>query len=284
VAGSESVAADSTRSYNRGVAGVRDVRIAHRINREIVVLLGWGRAILLQLAHPLVAAGVADYSRFRQGAGGYARRARETVGAMLTITFGTDDEAQAAVDAINHIHDRVHGRLRHDVGPFPAGTVYSAHDPDLLLWVHATLVESLVVAYERLVEPLSLDEKNQYAAEATWLTERLGVPSERIPTTWGGLQAYLERMVASGAIVVGPDAAALADAVLAPAIGAARPMFHIPRLVTIGLLPPAVRDEYGFAWTSARQRSADRLLRMIRGARHLLPATVAHWPSARRVA
>jgi uncharacterized protein (DUF2236 family) len=71
--------------------------VARKINRERVVLLGWGRAILLQIAHPLVAAAVADHSPFGEDLRGYLQRARRTVGAMLRLTFGTDDEARRVV-------------------------------------------------------------------------------------------------------------------------------------------------------------------------------------------
>jgi uncharacterized protein (DUF2236 family) len=262
----------------------RDQRIAQRINRETVVLLGWGRAILLQLAHPLVAAGVADYSRFRQGAGGYVRRARETVGAMLAITFGTDQEAEAAVAGINRIHDRVHGTLREPVGPFPAGTPYSAHDPRLLLWVHATLLESMVIAYERLVAPLTIEDKDRYAREATWLTERLGVPARDLPQTYPDLLAYLDRQYASGEIVVGPAARELGEALLSPSIGPAALAFGAARLLTLGLLPPGVRAQYGDDWSPSRERMFRRLVAFIRRTRHLLPGLVTEWPSARRAA
>src|SRR6476469_5070217 len=115
--------------------------IGRKINREGAVLLGWGRAILMQMAHPLVATGVATFSDFDQGAAGYLRRVHRTVGGMLAITFGTPEEAQRVIDRINGIHDQVHGTLSEALGPFPAGTRYSARDPELLLWVHATLVD-----------------------------------------------------------------------------------------------------------------------------------------------
>src|SRR5262245_5631671 len=121
--------------------------VGRRINREGVVLLGWGRAILLQLAHPLVAAGVGQFSDFDTGAGGYMRRVHRTVGGMLAITFGTPEQARQAIDRINSIHDRVNGTLQEPAGRFPAGTPFSAHDPQLLLWVHATLVESMALTY-----------------------------------------------------------------------------------------------------------------------------------------
>ena len=117
--------------------------VAWKINREIAVLLGWGRAILLQFAHPMVAAGVADYSRFQTDLRGYATRSRRTIGAMLALTFGSDEEARAAASRINAIHDRVNGTLSAAAGGRPSGTPYSARDPELLCWVHATLVDSL---------------------------------------------------------------------------------------------------------------------------------------------
>ena len=85
--------------------------MVRRVNQEAVVLLGWGRAILLQLAHPLVAAAVADHSDYWSGPLPYLRRTRQTVGSMLDLTFGTPTEIQATADRINSIHERVHGRL-----------------------------------------------------------------------------------------------------------------------------------------------------------------------------
>src|SRR5580765_2475072 len=94
--------------------------VARKINREAVVVLGWGRAVLLQLAHPLVAAAIADYSKFHRESGGFVTRARRTIGAMLSLTFGPPDDVKAAIGRINAIHDQVHGTLPEAVGMFPA--------------------------------------------------------------------------------------------------------------------------------------------------------------------
>ena len=255
--------------------------VGRQINREAVVVLGWGRAVLMQLAHPLVAAGVGDYSRFREGAGSFVRRARETIGAMLTITFGSTDEAQAAIDRINAIHDRVHGTLREGVGLYPAGTPYSARDPRLLLWVHATLIESMVLTYEGLVGPLTTDQKDRYAVEAACTTERLGIATDQIPSTWAALERYLADEYASGRIVVGNYARELADALLSPPVGPAAPAFRITRLITIGLLPPHIREGYGFEWDLRRERRFARALKTIRRVRENLPALLREWPAAR---
>src|SRR5918996_636020 len=103
--------------------------IAWTLQREVVLLCAWGPAILLQLAHPLVACGVADHSVFRAERWGRTRRFHRTLEAMLRLSFGTEREASLGVARVNAIHDRVHGELDEPAGVFPAGTAYSAHDP-----------------------------------------------------------------------------------------------------------------------------------------------------------
>jgi len=117
--------------------------ITWTINREMIVIAGWGRAILLQLAHPAVAAGVHDHSYFRGSLVSSFRRLRSSVGAMLSLTFGDTEQMIAAAAGINSIHDRVRGRVRDG-----ACEPYSAHDPELQRWVHATLLESIPLTYE----------------------------------------------------------------------------------------------------------------------------------------
>jgi len=259
--------------------------MARKINREAVVLLGWGRAILLQLAHPLVAAALSDYSGFRHGAGGYLRRARRTVGAMLDLTFGTPDDQRRIVRSINAIHDQVRGHLAQPVGIFPAGTPYRARDPRLLCWVHATLVESLVVAYEQFVDPLAPDESDQYTVDAAWLAHELGVGWDLLPDSYAGIRAYMRAQYDSGEIAVGDDARALAAALLAPPLGpAAAPLFRVTRLITVGLLPDPIRQAYGFSWEPRHERAFRRAVILIRRTRRLLPAMLREWPAARLAA
>jgi uncharacterized protein (DUF2236 family) len=259
----------------------RSQPVGRKINRETVVLVGWGRAILLQLAHPLVAAGVADHSDFREGAGGYLRRVRQTVGAMLSICFGTPAEADRAIGAIKAVHDRVHGQLAVATGIFPAGTPYSAHDPALLMWVHATLVDSLIQAYELLVGPLTADEKTGYVAEAGEVAVALGVPAALVPQCFPDLVDHLENRYRSGEISVGDSARGMASALLRPPLGPAALLFGPSRLLTLGLLPDEMRHAYGFAWPASRERSYRRLAALARGIRPMLPGAIREWPVAR---
>ncbi|MBA2354116.1 MAG: oxygenase MpaB family protein [Luteitalea sp.] len=256
--------------------------VAERINAERIVLAGWSRAILLQLAHPLVAAGVSDHSSFRGGLLSASIRLHHTVGAMRRLTFGTGAQAQSALDGIIAIHRRVHGTLPAAAGPFPAGTRYSAEDPALVLWVHATLLESLPLVYDALVAPLSRDDRDTWCRESAPVAHALGAGDD-VPVTWRALQDYLDRMHTSGQIVVSDTARAVAAEVLSPRLaGLVAPARAINRLVTSGLLPPDIRAQYGFAWTARDDRRLHRTLRWLRRIRQVTPDLLAHWPDARR--
>jgi uncharacterized protein (DUF2236 family) len=258
--------------------------VARKINREVVLLLGWRPAILLQVAHPLVAAGVADHSTFSTSQADRWARLERTVKAMLALTFGTPADAQRAADGINAIHDRVHGQLASPAGPFPAGAAYSAHDPELLRWVHCTLLAVLPRTYELLVGPLTPAELETYYAEATRMGPALGLVDGYLPGTPPDLRRYLDLMAASGELVVTPAARYVARELFdPPAPLLARPALALTRLIGLGLLPPGLRAAYGYRWTRAHQLAFRLLARLIRTGVLLTPARLRHWPAARRL-
>jgi uncharacterized protein (DUF2236 family) len=257
--------------------------IAVRINAERVALLGWSRAILLQLAHPLIAAGVDEHSSFRGGPFAAAARLHHTVRAMLSLTFGSEASREDTLEHIRGIHRRVHGHLREAAGRFPAGTRYSAEDPDLVLWVHATLLDSLPLIYERVVTSLSPADLDAYCEESAPLATALGARAADVPRTWRELRAYFDPMIASDAIVVSRQARRLAHAVLAPPLrsGIPAPVAWMNRVVTLALLPPRVRDQFEFANGHAAGRPASTVLRMMAACRRVTPDRLALWPEAR---
>src|SRR5262245_7251504 len=167
------------------------------INREMVVIAGWGRALLLQLAHPAIAAGVDRHSTFRGSLLSSVARMRSTVRAMLWITFGDAEQMVAAAAGINTIHERVRGRIRDT-----AGERYSAQDPELQRWVHATMLESVPLAYERLVGPLTAGERDRYCLEAAIMEPLLGIPEGWLPRDAAQLDAYMREKLGDGSIVV----------------------------------------------------------------------------------
>jgi uncharacterized protein (DUF2236 family) len=262
---------------------VRDqLQVTFRINGERLALLGWSRAILLQLAHPLIAAGVFDHSGFRSSPMAAVSRLYHTTQAMLAITFGDARRQAGAIAGIRQIHTRVNGTLPMAVGPFPAGTPYSAEDPALLLWVHATLLESMVITYEQLVGPLPPDERDRYCAESLPPSVALGMRDADAPRSWHDLQAYLQQQESSGTIVVGPQARQLADAILRTSIPAVlAPARAISGLITAALLPPRIRQEYGLPWSEDRQRRFERVASLTRRLRAVTPAALALFADAR---
>lgn len=257
--------------------------ISHRVNREAVVVLGWGRAILLQLAHPLVAAGVGAHSGFDAGALAYVRRMRRTIGAMLSLTFGTEPEVRETAGRIKAIHHRVHGRLDCAVGGYPAGTPYDATDPALLAWVHATLIDSQLRTYALFVGPLPRDEEDRYCAEAAQVGPLLGVAASELPDTKSRLDGYLERMQREDRLAVGEGARRLAGALLAPPGRRwVAPALWLGRLTTVGLLPAPIRGAYGFPWRARDARRLRSAAAVLRAARRVTPPLLREWPVARR--
>ena len=204
---------------------------------------------------------------------------------MLGLTFGSAEEIQARADRINTIHTRVHGILREPTVHFPAGTPYSATDPELLRWVHATLVESQLRTYQLFVDALTPDEQDQYCAEAAGIAPLLGIPDAFLPTNKTDLDRYLGDMLASGVIEVTETARVLARALLFPPGGALTgPLLWLGRLTTIGLLPPAIRVAYGVEWGERGERRLRRASGVVRRFLRMVPLALREWPAARATA
>ena len=238
-----------------------DDSITRRINRENVLLLGGGRALLMQLAHPSVAAGVDEHSDFRTRP---VRRLQRTVRMTMAMVFGDRATALAAARSVN----RVHGRVR--------GEGYHALDPDLLMWVHATLVDSAVVAYDAFVKRLGRRERDDFYQESKVIGELLGIPRTHFPATYADFESYVEGMLA-GPVQVTERARALGRLVLRPPLRLLPGPVMIPfEVVTAGLLPAGLRQQYGLAW-GAPQRRAYRL------AVAAVPKVVAMTPPILRV-
>lgn len=218
-------------------------------NSPLTPLLGGGPAVLLQVAHPLVAAGVVAHSDYRRD---LWRRLRRTLRALYLITYGTKAEAKSAGAVVHAVHARVRGRTETELGPFPAGTPYSADDPELMLWVHATLVECSLAIYTRFVAPLAGDEQERYYREMCLVARIFGTPAGVLPGSLAEFRAWFRETVAGGSIVVTPPAREVAAVILrAPLPLPIRLIAPAHRLSTAALLPPRLRDEYRLAWTPA---------------------------------
>lgn len=273
-------AACQSKSVDPGRSLFGPESVTWQINRESVLLLGGGRALLMQLAHPLVAAGVAEHSRFRERP---LERLWQTLDLTLTIVFADACSALRAVRAIERVHAGVRGRLQEDVGSFSRGSPYDAGDPALLFWVHATLLDSALTVYEQFVAPLSAAACRRYYEESKISARLFRIPERFIPRTLAEFRDYMRRMIEGNTLAVGRDGREVAAAILSPPLPLGlKQAFQLSNLFTVGLLPPELRERYGFRWSHAQEL----LLRSIRGASNaLLPLTpqlVRFLPHARR--
>jgi uncharacterized protein (DUF2236 family) len=212
-------------------------------NSPLVPLLGGGPAVLLQVAHPLVAAGVTEHSDYERD---LWRRLLHTLRALYLITYGSKAEANAAAAAVQAVHACVRGETRARLGPFPVGTPYSADNSELMLWVHATLVETSLAVYHRFVYRLRREEQEAYYREMALMARLFGMPGDVIPSTLGDFRDYLRGELSSPRICVTEPARDVAGVILdAPLPAPLRLIAPAHRLSTAALLPPRLRREYG---------------------------------------
>jgi uncharacterized protein (DUF2236 family) len=176
-------------------------------------------------------------------------------------------------------HRRVRGRLAAAAGPFPVGTAYDATDPELGLWVYATLVATAIDSYGRFVAPLTPPERDRYYEESKRFAELFGVGPEVIPPSYDRFQAYVRWMMAGPSLEVGPQAAALARAVLEPPLPVAlRPSATMVKVVTAGLLPERMGRAYGLPSGPAQGTAFGMIGLASRGAVRILPPGARYWP------
>jgi len=226
----------------------------------------------MQVAHPAVAAGVAQHSDFRADP---FRRLQRTLGASWSIVFGDLDRAERAIRRINAIHAVVQGVVPE------TGARYRALDPDLLLWVHATLVDTAIRVHDRFVAPLTVEEMDAYHREATRVAIRLGVPRTRVPDTLRELRSWMADQMSSGVVRVGPTARELAPAILHPTRFPPAWVWDAAHLASVSVLPAPLRHQYRIPWNARRAAGVERLATITRWAVPRLPAAIRYVPASR---
>jgi uncharacterized protein (DUF2236 family) len=251
-----------------------------RVNRESFLLLGGGAALLLQLAHPLVAAGVADHSNFRAEP---VKRLYRTIRTMQAVVYEDRHTAMAAARQVKRAHAGVRGRLREGTNRYPVGTPYRASDPRLLLWVHATLVATALKTYETFLAPLSARERNVYYEESKVIGRVLGLAAQDLPPDYAAFDGYVAEMVSGPELGLTPGVRELAEHVIHP------PISWFPRIAgdaltvaTAALLPEPVRDLYGLPWGPRRQLAWRLVRRSLRETLPFMPEFLRAGRHARR--
>jgi uncharacterized protein (DUF2236 family) len=263
---------------------------AWQLNREALLLLGAGpRSLLMQIAHPLIAEGVDQHSDFRSDPW---RRLQGTIRSYQRIVYGTRSQARAEISRLNELHRSIKGIVGDPVARASGGTGrYSARDPDLSLWVHATLVDSTIVCYDAWIEPLSRERRAAYYAETRPIGRAFGIPDKVLPKDLAAFDEYMLAMLApDGPVQVTPTARGLAGYVLHPSLGPiAPPLGILPAPLydwtlwpAIGLLPERLRAGFALGWTPAHRAVAAWLIGAWRLWRPILPEDFRTFRQARR--
>jgi len=248
-----------------------------RVSREPALLLAGLRALLLQIAHPKIAQGVADHSRYREDPLG---RGIKTFTAVYSIVFGTREEAIDAAMRVRNVHNRVHG-LVNDRLPPGMDPAYDANDPELLLWVAATLLDSAVVAYELVVEPLSVEEKDQFYRQAKRFGQMFGVPAQSYPDSWPDFQAWWQQMVCSDTLTVTDTARDIYQGLLTGTwLTCVLAPFNYSMAAM--LLPARLVDSYGMRRSAPARITFHAMVLIARTVVKLLPRHLRGVPAARR--
>jgi uncharacterized protein (DUF2236 family) len=253
--------------------------VTWRLMAENALLLGGGRAVLMQVAHPLVAAGVAHHSTYATDPVG---RLNRTLDYTVRFTFGTRADVRQAAREINQMHAAVTGKLDEATPSLPAGVAYSAQAQDLLLWVFATLVDTGMLLYPLLVGPLSQAERERYYQEGRAAIRLLGLQESTTPANLAEFRGYMRDMLAGDTLAVTESACAVARSIerlpLPPVV---RPFLAVNNHITAALLPSRLRALYGYTWDRRRQRFFEAWTAGTRRLLPLLPPVARYGPWAR---
>lgn len=246
------------------------------LGRHSVAFLGAGRAALLQLAHPWVANAIDQHSRTRHDPLG---RFRGTFSFVLTMAYGSLDQAMDAACAVHAIHGGVRGQLAETSGPFLRGGRYRANEIDALVWVQATLWETSVLLYELILGPLAPGFKEQYYQESKRFARLFGIPPAALPGDWPAFVRYNREMWDSSVLTVGEVGRELGRFLFRvhPALS---PLLSRYRLFTSMLMPARVRDQFGLPPDSSRNRRRyAHMLRLLRWTWPHLPRHLRYLPT-----
>ena len=237
--------------------------VSWQVHREVTVLFGGARAVLMQAAHPLVIAGARETGFYERNPW---RRLQRTLVLTYTITFGTRAEADAAAERINDVHTRVKG-----VDPV-TGLPYDGLDPDLLLYVHACLVDSALLFEAATVGRLDDAGRQRFHEEQMLAAEMVRIPRSAIPPTVPELRAHLQAVYDSGILRVEEAAERVAALFRDPPREAEwRPVLTGVSRLAFGTLAPELRALYGVELTPARRTALRAAFAATRWFRPLLP-------------
>ncbi|MGH7687277.1 MAG: oxygenase MpaB family protein [Candidatus Dormibacteria bacterium] len=246
--------------------------VTWRVMREPLLMLGAGRALLMQAANPLVAQGAIDHSNYATDPYG---RLERTVEWVTVVSFGTTAEATRVSRRVTALHGRVKGTLptKASTGSISGGTRYTADDPALLRWVHATFVDTMLATHDAFVGGLDEAERDAFVREWDAVAALMGVPRRLLWRDAAAMRAYVAQQVRKGPARPGPGSRIVAQTVLRPPVAsrALRPAASLLAFAAVGLLPDEVRRGYEIPWSSAHVAGHRAIRVFLRSSRVTFP-------------
>jgi uncharacterized protein (DUF2236 family) len=245
--------------------------MARRVHGERSVGLLYGqRALLIGALEPLTYTG----TMLSTAAGNHPfTRLARTAKIQETVFLGTKSEADRALAAVHRLHERVNGELPEAAGAHPAGSAYSAFDPELMLWTLAVIADSGRAMYEVMVGPLSDSEREALWQDYVRFGELFGLPREAVPSTYREFRSWFDATLASPRSHATEHALEMAPLVAfrQPVPPGARFNLETQNLIIKGTLPERVRQIFGIAWSPAREAAFRSVTAAHRQARHAMP-------------
>ena len=211
---------------------------------------------MLQLAHPWVAAAIAEHSTTLRDPIG---RFHNTFRVMFTMVFGSLEQALAASRRLHRRHSGIRGSLPEAVGQFAEGSFYEANEIAALRWVYATLVDSALLAYELVLPPLGQSEREQYYDESKTMASLFGISRDCLPLRWLEFKADFDSTCESNLLAVGQGGREMAHQLQRGAGSWVRPPIWY-RALTVHLLPARLREGFEFAYGEREERAAIRAM------------------------
>ena len=248
--------------------------ILRRVHSERAVGLFYGqRALMIGALNPLAFVGTIQHSKSRLKP--FQRLAR-TAETFETIFLGTRDEADRALEAVHRLHERISGVMPEDAGTVPAGTPYSAFDPELMLWTLAVIADSGPCFYELFVDRLTEEERDRLWREYVRFGELFGMPREVAPASHRDFRAWFDAKLASEEMHLTPEAHAIgyATAFEIPLPALRAPAKAVHDLIMLGSLPGRVRELYGIGYSRHQERAFRATVRALRGVRPITPRVI----------
>jgi len=245
-----------------------------KVNKEITVLFGGARALLMHAAHPLIAAGARQTSFYQRDPW---KRLIRTLSLQNSVTFGTKEEANESATRINRLHEVIKGEDE------ITGNIYDALDHEQLLWVHACLQLSSIYFYEQTVRKLSEEEKNQYHRENMLSAKLVLIDIESMPNTHKELKDWVKNKSVEKNYLLMTDVAKDVQDIISggPVPGHIKPIWPFISFTAFNTLPEEFKEIYGIKTTKLKSFILKFNLTLLKTTRPLLPPFFRLIPPAR---